>query len=163
MFELTRFKSAPSHGLESTLNTTIFTLSIWALFITFSNFIINLGLSIYYILSLITCFFGTKPSWITSPKLITMFLLFIYISVVDNSGLIQLLIPCSGDTEVNPGPKTRSQLSFCHWNLNGLSGHNFVKVSVLQALAVTHDYDIICLLETFLDLSISNDDEKNQN
>ena len=28
VFQLTRFKSAPSHGLESTLNTPIFTLSI---------------------------------------------------------------------------------------------------------------------------------------
>ena len=83
--------------------------------------------------------------------------------MVDNSGLIQLLIACSGNTEVNPGPKTRSQLSFCQWNLNGLSGHNFVKVSVQQALAVAHDYDIICLSETFLDLSVSNDDEMNQN
>ena len=28
------------------------------------------------------------------------------------------------------------------------------------ALSVTHDYDIICLSETFLDSSISNDDER---
>ena len=38
--------------------------------------------------------------------------------------------------------------------------HSFTKVSVLQALSVTHDYDIICLSETFLDSSISNDDER---
>ena len=76
---------------------------------TFSNFIINLGLSIYYILSLITCFFGTKPSWITSPKL-TIFLLFIRVSYSGQlrEGLIQLLIVHSGDIEVNPGPKIKS-------------------------------------------------------
>ena len=36
-----------------------------------------------------------------------------------------------------------------------MAAHNFIK-----ALCVTHDCDIICLLETFLDLSISNDDER---
>ena len=58
------------------------------------------------------------------------------------------------------GPKTKTQISFCHWNLNGLTAHNFTKVSLLQALSVKHDYDIICLSETFLDSSISNDDER---
>ena len=36
---------------------------------------------------------------------------------------------------------------------------NFTKVSLLRALSVTHDHDIICLLETFLGSSISNEDE----
>ena len=54
---------------------------------------------------------------------------------------------------INPGPKTKNQISFCHLNLNGLAAHNFTKVSLLQALSVTHDYDIICLSETFLDSS----------
>ena len=34
------------------------------------------------------------------------------------------------------------------------------KFFLLQALCVTHDYDIIFLLETFLDLSTQNDDER---
>ena len=60
--------------------------------------------------------------------------------MVDNSeSLIQLLlIVCSGDTEVSLGPKIKSQLSFCHWNLNSLATHNFIKISLLQALAVTN-------------------------
>ena len=74
--------------------------------------------------------------------------------------LIQLLLVCSGDIEINPVPKTKNQISFCHWNLNGLAAHNFTKVSLLQALSVTHDNDIICVSETFLDSSISNDDER---
>ena len=37
--------------------------------------------------------------------------------------------------------------------------HNFIKVSLLLALSVTHDYHIICLSETFLDSSISNNDD----
>ena len=52
------------------------------------------------------------------------------------------------------------QILFCHWNLNGLAAHNFTKVSLLQALSLTHDYDTICLLETFLDSLISNKDER---
>ena len=78
-------------------------------FLTFCNFMINLGLSNYDILSLLT-------------------------QLLYNSGiigLIQLLIVCGGDIEVNPGPKNKSQLSLCHWNLNGLTTHNFIKVSLL--------------------------------
>ena len=74
--------------------------------------------------------------------------------------LIELLLLCSGDIEINPGHKTKNQISFCHWNLKGLAAYNFTKVFLLQVLSVTHDYDIICLPETFFDLSISNDDER---
>ena len=122
-------------------------------FLTFCNFIVNLGLSIYDILLLLTCFFVTKPSWITFSKLITMFLLFILISYGGQlrEYLIQLLIVCSGDIGVNPDTKIESKLLFCHWNLS-LATWNFIKNSLLQALAVTYDYDVIFLTKTFLDL-----------
>ena len=85
-----------------------------------------------------------------------MFLSFIQISYSGKlrEGLIQLLIVCSGDIEANPEPEIKFQFSFCSWNLNGLVVRNFIKVSLLQALVVTHDYDITCLSETFLDSSI---------
>ena len=54
-----------------------------------------------------------------------------------------LLIICSGDIETNPVPKKNTKISFCHWNLNGIAAHNFSKVSLLQAMAKTHDYDIV--------------------
>ena len=41
-----------------------------------------------------------------------------------------------------------------------MAAHNFVKVSLLHALAVTHDYYIICLLGKLRDSSISNEDER---
>ena len=44
---------------------------------------------------------------------ITEFLLF----------FIQNLLSCCGDIEENPGPKY-SSLTFCHWNLNGLTPHH---------------------------------------
>ena len=80
---------------------------------------------------------------------ITVFLLF----------FIQNLLSCCGDIEENPGPKY-SSLTFCHWNLNGLTAHHSTKMSLLQAYITQHNYDIICLTETFLNSSIPSDDNR---
>ena len=80
---------------------------------------------------------------------ITVFLLF----------FIQNLLSCCGDIEENPGPKY-SSLTFCHWNLNGLTAHDSNKISVLQAYITQRNYDIICLTETFLNSSILSDDNR---
>ena len=47
-----------------------------------------------------------------------------------------------GDIEVITGPKKNcsSSFSFCHWNLNNLTAHNYVKLSSLQA------YNSVCKL-----------------
>ena len=78
---------------------------------------------------------------------ITVFLLF----------FIQNLLSCCGDIEENPGPKY-SSLTFCHWNLNKLTAYDSTKISLLQAYITQHNYDIICLTETFLNSSILSDD-----
>ena len=57
----------------------------------------------------------------------------------------------SGDIEINPGPTNGNSLSVCHWNLNGIAAHKFIKISLLEAYNTIHDFDIICLSETFLD------------
>ena len=80
---------------------------------------------------------------------ITVFLLF----------FIQNLLSCCGEIEENPGPKY-SSLTFCHWNLNGLTAHDSAKISLSQAYITQHNYDIICLTETFLNSSILSDDSK---
>ena len=65
--------------------------------------------------------------------------------------LIKLLLILSGDVEQDPDPeKETSHITFCHWNLHCLMAHNFIKLSLLHSVAVTNDYDIICLSETFL-------------
>ena len=46
----------------------------------------------------------------------------------------------------------------CHWNLNSLTAHNYLKVSQLQAFNLVYKFDILCILETHLDSSISKDD-----
>ena len=65
----------------------------------------------------------------------------------------------SGDIETNPGPKISSTFKFCHWNLNGLAAHDVVKVHLIEAFITTHNFDIVCLSETFLDSTIPHDDE----
>ena len=44
-----------------------------------------------------------------------------------------LLIRQGGDIEMNPGPKPDPCHSFsiCHWNLNSLTAHNYLKVKLL--------------------------------
>ena len=71
-----------------------------------------------------------------------------------------MLLICCGDIESNPGPKKQHQISFCHWNLNGLAAHNLSKVSLLQAISVSRIYATISLYETFLDPSIDSADER---
>ena len=51
-------------------------------------------------------------------------------------------------------------ITFCHWNLNGLATHSFGKVSLLQAISVSKNYDIIWLSAAFLDSSIDSSDER---
>ena len=71
------------------------------------------------------------------------------------------LVLLSGDFEINPSPKhtPKASLSICYWNLNSISAHNYVKLSLLRAYLVFHKFDIICLLETYLNSSNSPDDE----
>ena len=80
---------------------------------------------------------------------ITVFLLF----------FIQNLLACCGDIEENPGPKC-SSLTFCHWNLNGLTARDSTKISLLQANITHRNYDIIPLTGTFLNSSILSNDNR---
>ena len=74
-----------------------------------------------------------------------------------------LLLICADDIELNSGPRknnTSYNFSFCHWNLDSIAAHNFSKLSLLEAYNVQHNFDMICLLETFLDFSIPTNDER---
>ena len=48
---------------------------------------------------------------------------------------------------------------FCHWNLNGLAAHEFVKIPLIEAIITTRNFDIISLSETFLDSTIPQNDQ----
>ena len=72
---------------------------------------------------------------------------------------VVLLLLRSGNVETNPGPKKSSVIKFCHWNLNGLAAHDFLKVSLIEAFITTHNFDTICLSETFLDSTVPQHNE----
>ena len=93
----------------------------------------------------------------TCPHVLMSFcplLLLLFISVI--------LLMLSGDIETNPGPDPGylSSFSFCHWNLNSIAAHNFIKMSLLQAYNTINRFDIICLSETYLDNSYHTDDDQ---
>ena len=93
-------------------------------------------------------------------KLPKLLLLIHYILVIYSFNLHHLLLLRSGDIEINPDPMKSSRLNFCHWNLNGIATHDFVKVTLLEAFIKANNIDIICLSETFLDSAIALIDER---
>ena len=69
-----------------------------------------------------------------------------------------ILLLLSGDIETNlgPDPGYLNSFSFCHWNLNSIAAHNFIKMSLLQAYNAINWFDIICLSETLIILMMIN-------
>ena len=53
-------------------------------------------------------------------------------------------------------------MTFCYWNLNSIAGHELIKVSLLQGYITEHNFDIICLSETFLNSSLDSDDDRSK-
>ena len=96
-----------------------------------------------------------------SMQLFVLFLFLIGFLLNTYFGLQRLLILSSGDVEIKPGPTRtpKASLSICHWNLNSISAHNYVKLSLLRAYLVFHKFDIICLSETYLNSSTLPDDD----
>ena len=73
---------------------------------------------------------------------------------VNHFWLYNIFIRICGEVEENPGPKPSSNqiFSICHWNLNSISAHDYIK------LLSTHRFDVICLSETYLDPDTSHED-----
>ena len=91
----------------------------------------------------------------TCPQVLMFFCpLLLFISVI--------LLLLSGNIETSPGPNPGylKSFSFCHWNLNSIAAHNFIKMSLLQAYKGINRFDIICLSETYLDNSYHTDDDQ---
>ena len=71
----------------------------------------------------------------------------------------QILLLLHGDVETNPGPnKKYKPFTCCHWNVNSLTAHNMVKLSSIAAYNTTHEYDFICIRDTYLDSSVPTED-----
>ena len=71
------------------------------------------------------------------------------------------LLQLSGDIKLNPGHKPNSCRSFsiCHWNLNSITSHSFIKVSLLTTYNSIHKFDIFCLSETYINFETLSNDE----
>ena len=69
-----------------------------------------------------------------------------------------------GILKKNPGPNPNSYQSFsiCHWNLNSISAHNFLRLYLSRAYITFHKVDVICLSKNFLDPFILHDDNNLQ-
>ena len=54
---------------------------------------------------------------------------------IRHTWVCSILTTLSGDIEKNQGlkPSSCDKFSICHWNLNSISAHNFVKISLLRA------------------------------
>ena len=62
---------------------------------------------------------------------------------------------------IKTNPRTRfSSLKFCNCYLNSLTAHDSINILLFQVYITKHNYDIICLLETFLNSSIQSNDNR---
>ena len=64
----------------------------------------------------------------------------VLLTSVHHTWLYLIISNISGDIEKNPGAKPNLCQSFsvCHWNLNSISAHNFLKLSLLRAYTTVH-------------------------
>ena len=74
------------------------------------------------------------------------------------------LIRLSGDIKMSPSSKSSKtqSLSICHWNVNSLPAHNFIKSSLLSAFLGIEPFDIVCISETYLNSEIGSEDDRLQ-
>ena len=86
-------------------------------------------------------------------------LIFLY---VNHFWFFKIVLKPSSDVAENPRPKYISSQSFSifHWNLNIVSAHNYIKLSLLRDYFVsTLKFDVICISETYLNSDTSTVDE----
>ena len=62
---------------------------------------------------------------------------------------------------MNPNPKKPSSLTFFHRDLNGITAHDFDKISLIQSYALSYNTDIIFLPEIFFYSSVEASDPNN--
>ena len=72
--------------------------------------------------------------------------------------LSEFLLRLAGDIHPNPGPvKNVKNLSFCHWNLNGINTRDDIKIPLIEAYNSVMHFDLLALSETFLDTSVEEE------
>ena len=66
----------------------------------------------------------------------------------------------SGNIEMNmrPKPSSSNAFSICHWNLNSVFVHNFIKLYLLRAYISIYNSVVLCLSEIYFRSTISSND-----
>ena len=93
--------------------------------ITLLFFLYFITIYLYKFHSVLNCIITSYLRMLTKLPKIAKITIFLVLCIPS------LLFRC-GDIEKNPGSKYLS-LTFCHWNLNGLTDHDSIKISLLQA------------------------------
>ena len=109
---------------------------ITTLFLLFTVHFYDEDLGMLAFLSLLVDSINIKRSFFSKfsnrccaiPHVCMFFLFIIFIHISD-------IVVLSGDIEKNPGsdPGYSNSFPFCHWNLNSIAAHGFIKMSLLQA------------------------------
>ena len=74
----------------------------------------------------------------------TQFIL-VDVSLIRQSGNIEMIIQYR--------PNSCHSFSICHWNLDSLTVHNYLKVPLLWTCIAIKKFGVVSLSETYLDLS----------
>ena len=136
----------------------------------FKSFLTSFLLFCFYytVMKFIMMFFSTPIYTFCETRVLFNDISFIirhYFSYIFSIFIVYLLyhirlIDLSGDIELNPGPKPSSfkHFSICHWNLNRITSHDFLKVKLLTAYSVMYKFDIICISESYFNSDTSSND-----
>ena len=90
------------------------------------------------------------PIYLDLRKILTIF----FCSYFSKKLLIQ-----HGDIDSNSGPSKKHRPLTCHWNVNSLTVHKMLKISLIEAYNTSHKYDFTCISETYLDSTLAADDK----
>ena len=75
-----------------------------------------------------------------------------------NYALSEFLLRLAGDIHPSLGPvKNVKNLSFCHWNLNGINARDGIKIPLIEAYDSVMHLDLLALSETFQDTSVEEE------
>ena len=121
--------------------------------IFFLNYTLSFcNISLLLVLLIIVFLTLKSNSYRSTKHFHTLSFLVTIITIWSLPWLYSLLILLSADVELNPGPKraSTSNISICHWNLNSISAHNYIKLFLLKAYIAIHKFDVICLSETII-------------
>ena len=140
-----------NNSISNSLCDYVFYLSKSLMVLAYLSYVALLKHTVNWtvVLAIFNAFFRTKVN-IINIYLGCILYWNILSSFMLNIWYCKCLLWLSGDIELNPAPKPNSCKSFsvCHWKLNSITSHNFIKVLLLTAYNSIQKFDIVCLRRT---------------